>query len=436
MTILKRPQPAGLEDDGDDGEGGSSSSSRSSVVVKERSEAIIDYDNLIDPATTNDPSLPTPIPRRCFDALSRKGRWYHGGSKGPGSKNHAYTAEVLSQLYYKGVVDRMRVGYEKRNGVSFRWVVVVRPDTVLVNDLPDLTRLDHEGFVYVPSWGHGYDPRSRDPVKRRPGLNDRFGFGGAKAMKTYHDMYARMCHDEWAVDEGDRGSGGGGGGGSGGSGGDSEKAGNGEEGDVKEDALPGGLNYEQILHWYLNHRRVRALTGEAGELEAGKITSTRHIPGEFWFLRLRKGRGTTPVEHPGHRPAMVTKSGVVGGGDGVVVGGGGGGGSGGRRGRVKIGLGRKRWEVWAAATRDAWTCRGGSKHRDDDEVDDKAGGGAPPTPPPSSSSSSDAAVECWLRRAGRAYRATGWVRWIFPRAMIPEPGGWFDHTLRFSCGIR
>lgn len=80
-----------------------------------------------------------------------------------------YSREVLSQLYYKSVVDRMRLGFEKKTGVAFRWVVAARPDTVLVNDLPDLSRLDPDGTVYVPSWGHGYNAHAADPAKRRPG---------------------------------------------------------------------------------------------------------------------------------------------------------------------------------------------------------------------------------------------------------------------------
>ena len=138
------------------------------------------------------------------------------------------------------------------------------------------------------------------------GINDRFGFGGVGAMRAYHDLYARMCHDNLgaegndggtqgeglgyrqAVGEGDGGIGygqgaiDGDGGGGGGAGGD----------DQKEDALPRGLNYEQMLYWYFNHRHVRGespgRTGKAGESRSvGPIRLTRHIPGEFWFLRLR-----------------------------------------------------------------------------------------------------------------------------------------------------
>jgi len=42
------------------------------------------------------------------------------------------------------------------------------------------------------------------------------------------------------------------------------------------------------------------------------------------------------VEHPGHRPAMVAGEGSFG------------------------GVGRKRWDVWAEATREAWQCQVGT----------------------------------------------------------------------------
>ena len=273
-----------------------------------------------------------------------------------------------------------RLGFEKKNNVSFRWVVNARPDVVLVNDLPDLRKLNHDGVVYVPSWGHGYNPR--EASKRHPGINDRFAFGGAGAMGTYHDLYARMCHDGWAMDDG---------------------GGVGESEEQEGDSLPGGLNFEQMLHWYLNHRRVGETTGGAGKPPSlgGKLRSTRHIPGEFWFFRLRMGSGTTPVEHPGHRPAMVMKD--------DDEGGSGGGGSWGD----EVRLGRKRWEVWSAATREAWMCQGGRKEERFKE----------------------AAVDCWLRSAGAAYHTTEWVRWLSPRTMVPEPGRWLDRLLQFSCGV-
>ena len=76
----------------------------------------------------------------------------------------------------------MRLHYEATNDVKFQWVVNARPDNVYVNPMPDLRQLDPDS-VYVPSWGHGFTTKSSpwgvppQPLKRRPGLNNRFAFG-------------------------------------------------------------------------------------------------------------------------------------------------------------------------------------------------------------------------------------------------------------------
>lgn len=82
MIIIPRPQPASEEE-----------------------LAATPYVALPDP--TEDPKLPTPMPGECFNAFAKKGRWFHGGSRGPGTKNYVYSREMMSQIYYKGVVDRM-----------------------------------------------------------------------------------------------------------------------------------------------------------------------------------------------------------------------------------------------------------------------------------------------------------------------------------------
>ena len=71
------------------------------------------------------------------------------------SKNTLYGAEVL-QLYYRAKVDEMRVEWEKDQGKKFGGGG--RPDNIV--NAPDLTSLPADGTVYVPSWGHGFDPKS------------------------------------------------------------------------------------------------------------------------------------------------------------------------------------------------------------------------------------------------------------------------------------
>ena len=204
------------------------------------------------------------IPHSCYEALRKKPmRWYHsGGGSEKDSKNTMYGAEVLSQLYYRAKVDEMRVEWEKDQGKKFEWVVNARPDNIYVNALPDLTSLPADGTVYVPSWGHGFDPKSSSKVKRRAGLNDRFAFGGADAMSSYHDLYNRLCS---------------------------------ETNSIADARMPPKMNFEQMMWWYLAREDV-----------ARTVSRVRSIPGEFWFLRLRHGPTSTwPLEHPGHLPPLV-----------------------------------------------------------------------------------------------------------------------------------
>ena len=203
------------------------------------------------------------IPHSCYEALRKKPmRWYHsGGGSEKDSKNTVYGAEVLSQLYYRAKVDEMRLEWEKAEGKKFEWVVNARPDNVYVDALPDLKSLPADGNVYVPSWGHGFDPKSSSKVKRRAGLNDRFAFGGADAMSAYHNLYNRLCSDESIADA----------------------------------RMPPKMNFEQMMWWYLTREDV-----------ARTVNRVRSIPGEFWFLRLRHGPTSTwPLEHPGHLPPLV-----------------------------------------------------------------------------------------------------------------------------------
>ena len=128
-------------------------------------------------------------------------------------------------------------------------------------------------------------------AKAREGVNNRFSFGGVDGMRAYHDAYARLCHDGLAAE------------------------------------MPSGVNLEQLVAWYLDHPSTRV---------AGFARRTL-IPGEFWFLRLRRGEGTRSVEHPEHRPPMVPRD-WNGGGPAVW---------------------EKRWEVWEEAARETWRCEGG-----------------------------------------------------------------------------
>ena len=59
------------------------------------------------------------IPYACYEMLANRGRWFHRGGEGMNSKNGIYTAELLSQLYYRRRVNELRIKYEKKNGFEF-----------------------------------------------------------------------------------------------------------------------------------------------------------------------------------------------------------------------------------------------------------------------------------------------------------------------------
>ena len=375
-----------------------------------RSEETVKYEDLPEP--DDDAALPA-VPRACVDAFRRKGRWFHAGGDGSdeGSKNARYSEEVLSQLWYRSVVDRLRRRWERtergKKAGSFRWIVVPRPDNVYVDDLPDLRAARGkvqgdverdlagdvgdfvsfdasdaskgptvQGTVFVPTWGEGYDPHAGGGVwgyffgsktsakKRRAGVNNRFSYGGVAAMSAYHDLYARMCHDGLAQD------------------------------------MPAGVNFEQMVNWYFE----RPATFAAG------VRRALPIPDDFWFLRLRRGDGATPVENPGHEPAMVSPT----------------------WGRTGAGLRNarpgapgaeivddKRWEVWTAAAKEVWRC------------DDAASGAA-------GAASATARGECLVREMRKEWKRTAWLRKIVPFSgwvrRMAMPGGWLEGSIRRRCG--
>jgi hypothetical protein len=388
-------------------------------------EKSIAYLDLPQPAL--DPALPS-VPSSCVADFKKKGRWFHAGGDGSrkDSKNAVYSEEVLSQLWYRSVVDRMRRNWSAstergRKAGTFRWIVVPRPDNVYVNDLPDLretrslvegddppdarhtgnsaddagafvssngsekglsstaTPRNVSGTIFVPSWGKGYDPLApaggwiaaglfgsprRGATKRRPGVNNRFSFGGVAAMEAYHDLYPRMCHDGLSA------------------------------------TMPSGMNFEQMVQWYFDQKT----TSDAGVLEVVPL------PKEFWFLRLRRGEGTTPVENPGHEPAMVADDwGRDAKGIRAFAG---------ARGSEIVDA--KRWEVWSSAAREVWRC--------DDGVSDSAG-------------EAEQRGECLVREMRSEWMKTAWLRRItsdspFSRwvRMMAMPGGWLEGKIRKRCG--
>jgi len=202
------------------------------------------------------------IPRKCFEELVFKGRWFHGGGTSFHSKNGIYTAEVLSQLYFRRRVDELRQTYEEVHDISFDWIISARPDNVYIEKLPDprfFMRRDtnYSDRVYAVNWGHGSSKRSLNPVKRVQGINNRFSMGGRTAMSKLMRMYDYLCFQN-----------------------------------ITFETIPAQMNLEQLTYWYLSEfRNVRV--------------SYFPSPVPFLFYRLRIN-SVWPLEHPNHRPALTS----------------------------------------------------------------------------------------------------------------------------------
>ena len=186
-------------------------------------------------------------------------------------------------------------------------------------------------------------------------------------MSAYHDLYSKMCY-----------------------------------GDLVNE-MPIDVNFEQMIRWYFDHPE----TFKAG------IRRTIPIPSEFWFFRLRKGHDSLPVEHPGHRPAMVNKfwsPGVLEGRDNVVAGG-----------DLADIVDTKRWELWSDASNEVWRCddsiRANSIAHDGFQTQ-KHGA-------------------CLLSERRGEWDKTKWLRKLLPFSgwvrRMTMPGGWLDSKIRKRC---
>ena len=198
------------------------------------------------------------IPYACYAMLANRGRWFHGGGEGMNSKNGIYTAELLSQLYYRRRVNELRIKYEKKNEFEFDWIILARPDTVYIDKLPHPESLrrnkkyDHKhNTIYSVNWGLGNNKNSWSRAKRANGINDRFALSDPSGMNILMGMYDGLC--------------------------------------AKETQIPTRMNLEQLTYWYL--KEVHNL-------------NIVFLPNRFLFYRLRMN-SSWPLEHPGHKPPLV-----------------------------------------------------------------------------------------------------------------------------------
>jgi len=199
------------------------------------------------------------IPNSCHAKLAKSGRWFHGGGNGLNSKNGIYTAELLSQLYYRKLANQIRINYEKKNQIEFDWIILARPDTVYIDKLPHPESLSRDGrnyklnTIYSVNWGLGSNKNSWSRAKRANGINDRFALGDVSGMNILMGMYDGLCAEE------------------------------------KE--MPAQMNLEQLTYWYL---------------KAAHNVNLVFLPKphRFLFYRLRMN-SIWPLEHPGHRPPLI-----------------------------------------------------------------------------------------------------------------------------------
>lgn len=101
--------------------------------------------------------------------------------------------QILRLMTYLKEVEALKSQYEKEQGFKYDWVFRCRCDTILENQLEDLSKLDN-GFIYVPANEHCHG-----------GVNDRFAFGSSDLMKMYHERidlfddyfnHGGVIHDE------------------------------------------------------------------------------------------------------------------------------------------------------------------------------------------------------------------------------------------------
>lgn len=78
----------------------------------------------------------------------------------------------LQQLYGLKQCNRLRIGYEKENGIRYDRIIRCRPDLMFIKPLDNLSLLDLS-YIHVPDF-HAFD-----------GINDRFAVGATEHMNIY-----------------------------------------------------------------------------------------------------------------------------------------------------------------------------------------------------------------------------------------------------------
>jgi|SRR5271165_3978150 len=82
--------------------------------------------------------------------------------------------QVLRMFWSMEESNRLRHHVESESGAPYDWIIRLRPDTEFFSDIEDLGACDPSA-VYIPTFCNYW------------GYNDRFAFGGGRAMDLYHD---------------------------------------------------------------------------------------------------------------------------------------------------------------------------------------------------------------------------------------------------------
>jgi hypothetical protein len=294
----------------------------------------------------------------------------------------ARTLALLRRLRARQAADAMRREFEKKEGIAFAWVVLVRPDVAFADDIPvdRMCTVPGGRRVHVP-WFHS-----------RGGANERFMMGPPEGAEEYLSMYDALCDEKnaHAIDppakKGQRGVGRAGGGAGGG------VAGGGGGGVGGSGAVPRSTDtIERLYAWHLRRRHVtvdpwalfhfvfyRVRTDVPFDHERSpdlQFSQSAFNPTTSrWSEVLEELEGCPAVlereaaREAARRPKVVGGDRQTGGG-----GGGGGGGKASRKGGKSSSLrggGRGSEDGGFEDDRDAWAEEG-----EEDEDEDRGGGG-------------------------------------------------------------
>mmetsp|Transcript_101404 Transcript_101404/g.175126 ORF Transcript_101404/g.175126 Transcript_101404/m.175126 type:complete len:432 (-) Transcript_101404:239-1534(-) len=94
-----------------------------------------------------------------------------------------YAKLFLDQLYFKWRADEERKEFEKSSGMTFTWVIWLRPDVLYIDKFPSLNTLN-PGAISVPPWGGDFK-----------GINDRAMATTRTFSSAYLSLYKGLCVD-------------------------------------------------------------------------------------------------------------------------------------------------------------------------------------------------------------------------------------------------